>query len=698
MPSASLELESQGSQETLDPFQKVMNLVEKKIRNLEKRKNKLEQYKSALDEGKELIADQKLAVASFDSVLANLELMRDMSQHFNSVMSDHQKQIKKQAKIDLLLKEAEDVNRIKEVLKIQDVLQLMGQDDVREDFLAGTNGAIVLPPENLDYLDALFKLVTPTRTEGQDVQEFQKELGTAAEHMVSLLEGKSSDVAGTTYKTMLTIIEDIGNCQYPERKEPEAPVEEEVIVEPLPEEVPEYTNGVGNEEPEEVSVSTADAVIPLVNSIAAEGPPPGLSPAVATPLQPPSVPQEQPPIVSPAQEALAAAMAQIPTAAIPGVPPPATGLPPAPSFFTQPAHAQPDPHRSAPPPPQPQVVPPAPPQQVSVQAPVQPPVQPPVQAPVQPPVQPPPPQPQFEPISLNDLVSPGNFDFLQESQVAQEPPTVYMDPAVVSIGSVKPDSVSQKLISPVQQQTPQSTAAAAPAVVPLTQEHTHPSNIQAQNLMTNQTYNTINVTNYSQGVPTVYPTNTEVDSTPNPPPSLPLPSQPRTQGQVEFNPEARPWTSDQSTPTQESVPSIGNIPQSQDDGSWGVQEMPVNGGDDKWVNDTGNWDEYEENQGGAVLPPPSNGHGDFDRRGGYRGRGRGGFVPRGGFRGNRGGGGGYQNGRGGYGGGYGGGGYRGGRGGMGGPRGGRGFRGQGPRGGFRGRGQRPPYQQPHMMQ
>lgn len=38
MPSASVKLEHQGSQDALDPFHKVMNLVEKKTRNLEKRK------------------------------------------------------------------------------------------------------------------------------------------------------------------------------------------------------------------------------------------------------------------------------------------------------------------------------------------------------------------------------------------------------------------------------------------------------------------------------------------------------------------------------------------------------------------------------------------------------------------------------------------------------------------------------------
>ncbi|MPC16505.1 hypothetical protein E2C01_009330 [Portunus trituberculatus] len=38
MPSASVKPENQGPSDALDPFHKVINLVEKKTRNLEKRR------------------------------------------------------------------------------------------------------------------------------------------------------------------------------------------------------------------------------------------------------------------------------------------------------------------------------------------------------------------------------------------------------------------------------------------------------------------------------------------------------------------------------------------------------------------------------------------------------------------------------------------------------------------------------------
>ncbi|XP_042220888.1 caprin-1-like [Homarus americanus] len=649
MPSASVKLEKQGSQETLDPFQKVMSLVEKKIRNLEKRKNKLEQYRVDLEAGKELNEDQQQAVENYDCVVANLELMRDLSTQFGTILTDHNKVMKKQMKKEQIEKQQAEIIKVKEILKIQDVLQQMVQGETRSDFLAGTNGAVQMSAESLESLDLLYKLVTPTKLEGQSTQEFQVELRGAAEHLVWLLEGRNRDIANSTYKALLNVVEEISNCSYPERKLPE--IEEEVTA-PETEEVSEYTNGLVVEEAEEVTPISEVTV----SSPVTEGPPPGLAPPTVAPMLPPPVPQETT-AVSPAQEALVAAMAQMTTAAVPGASPQGAGMPPAPSYFTQ-SPPQPTPQ---PPPPQPQ-------------APQQPPPQ---QTPLQPP-QP----PQLQPISLNDLVAPGSFDFLQESQVAQEPPTVYMDPAVVSIGSIKTDSVSQRSVSPV----PQPPQQVAP-MVPPNQDPTHPSSIPTQTY-TNQTYN---VVSYSQGVP-VYPNNTVVDSTPNPPPPIPMPPQARPQEKVEFNPEASPWTG-QQVPAQQTGQAISNVPQQPQEDNWGVQDVPVNGGDDKWCNaESGNWDEYEENQGGTV-PVPTNGHGgDYERRGNFRSRGRG-FGGRGGFRGGRGG---YQNGRGGYGG-YGG--FRGGRGGgMGGPRGGRGFRGQGPRGNFRGRGggyqgQRQPYQQ-----
>lgn len=50
---------------------------------------------------------------------------------------------------------AAETSKIRDVLLILDCLMQMGNTEVREDFLNGTNGAIKLPEEDLKILDEL---------------------------------------------------------------------------------------------------------------------------------------------------------------------------------------------------------------------------------------------------------------------------------------------------------------------------------------------------------------------------------------------------------------------------------------------------------------------------------------------------------------------------------------------------------------
>jgi caprin-1 len=56
---------------------------------------------------------------------------------------------------------------------MQDVLQSMGQENVREDFLAGRNGAVLLSEEDLKYLDDLFTEVSLKHGREEGVPPFQ---------------------------------------------------------------------------------------------------------------------------------------------------------------------------------------------------------------------------------------------------------------------------------------------------------------------------------------------------------------------------------------------------------------------------------------------------------------------------------------------------------------------------------------------
>lgn len=55
----------------------------------------------------------------------------------------------------------------------QEALQQLVQEEVRADFLAGTNGAVQVSAEVLDSLQVVQKLTTPTRVAGQSIPEMQ---------------------------------------------------------------------------------------------------------------------------------------------------------------------------------------------------------------------------------------------------------------------------------------------------------------------------------------------------------------------------------------------------------------------------------------------------------------------------------------------------------------------------------------------
>ena len=58
----------------------------------------------------------------------------------------------------------------------------------------------VLTEENLDQIDELYKLISPTRDGETDYLE---SLSAASEHIVNLLDAKEKTVVGTTYKVLL---------------------------------------------------------------------------------------------------------------------------------------------------------------------------------------------------------------------------------------------------------------------------------------------------------------------------------------------------------------------------------------------------------------------------------------------------------------------------------------------------------------
>lgn len=68
----------------------------------------------------------------------------------------------------------------------------------------------VLTEENLEQLDELYKLISPSRDGDSNYLE---SLSEASEHIVNLLDAKDKAVAGTTYKVRwLCVIMHLSQC------------------------------------------------------------------------------------------------------------------------------------------------------------------------------------------------------------------------------------------------------------------------------------------------------------------------------------------------------------------------------------------------------------------------------------------------------------------------------------------------------
>lgn len=68
---------------------------------------------------------------------------------FLGIASSSEKDAKKQAKREASLKNQAELARLREILLVQDALNQMGSDGVRDDFLNGRNGAAQLTETDL---------------------------------------------------------------------------------------------------------------------------------------------------------------------------------------------------------------------------------------------------------------------------------------------------------------------------------------------------------------------------------------------------------------------------------------------------------------------------------------------------------------------------------------------------------------------
>jgi len=212
--SSSKSSNSEPAMDSSDVSKTALLLVEKKVRNLEKRKMKLDSYKKMVDDGRELNDDQKKAIANLSTVEMSLEMAKDLQKQFQQMHSEHQKHLKKQAKreqaISQMSQHKADVSKVCQVLELQSLMDELSED-VRADFLSGSNGAATVTQEEFNYIDEFYKMITPDS--GNDV-DLSKEIKDAGEHIVNFLDGSTSAVAGTTYKALHDVVKRIKDSGY----------------------------------------------------------------------------------------------------------------------------------------------------------------------------------------------------------------------------------------------------------------------------------------------------------------------------------------------------------------------------------------------------------------------------------------------------------------------------------------------------
>lgn len=105
--------------------------------------------------GKDLSAEQKDAILKYDEVAMTLEFAREFSKQIDKVVITSEKDLKKKQKKDESLKKQNETSKIREVLIIQDILAQLQDESVRNDFLAGTNGACKLEESDYELLNSL---------------------------------------------------------------------------------------------------------------------------------------------------------------------------------------------------------------------------------------------------------------------------------------------------------------------------------------------------------------------------------------------------------------------------------------------------------------------------------------------------------------------------------------------------------------
>ncbi|GAB0087889.1 hypothetical protein DMENIID0001_022460 [Sergentomyia squamirostris] len=238
MPSCA-KLEKRASAEVVPvdnntPIRQVIVAVEHKIRNLEKRKGKLESYRDLQKSGKDLTPDQKIAVSKYDEVTQCLDFAKELFKQVHAISAMWEKDQKKVVRKETANRIQSEVTKVKEVLVIQDTLESLRDEQAREDFLTGSNGAAKLEQKELELLDKLYVSSSVKRVPGSNLETYLASAQKAADHLISTVDGKPKSFCDTNYERIRNILQVVQNSGYFDKQftgeDNKAPAGDEVLV------------------------------------------------------------------------------------------------------------------------------------------------------------------------------------------------------------------------------------------------------------------------------------------------------------------------------------------------------------------------------------------------------------------------------------------------------------------------------------
>ncbi|KRX99812.1 Caprin-1 [Trichinella pseudospiralis] len=198
----------------------IRQMLEKKIRNMEKRKAKLENLKEALQTGKTLHPEQEKATEKVSELNQQLEMSREILKNVNTMINEHNRQQKLLQKKEHRDRMQAEHARFRNLLNMQELLNVLGNNDVRVHFAEGTEGAVKLSPEDLHLLDFLYQKICPSYDDVHQDETWAGVLDEAADCVCMLLSASQKLVPtfNVSFRAVRTVIDGILECEYYKRR------------------------------------------------------------------------------------------------------------------------------------------------------------------------------------------------------------------------------------------------------------------------------------------------------------------------------------------------------------------------------------------------------------------------------------------------------------------------------------------------